>query len=96
MISIINQIFEIQKKAKDQKLDFFDRNLDRIMFELEEMGYEILNPSGQVYDERDTTMEVSIIGAPSTPRITKVLKPIIYQKDGAERILIQKGIVIAE
>ena len=96
MVSIINQIFEIQKKAKDHNLEFFDRNIDRLMFELGEMGYEIVNPVGEMYDERNTTLEVSIIGASPKPTITKVLKPVIYQNEGSERILIQKGIVIAE
>lgn len=96
MLNIINQIFEIEKKAKEQKLDVFERNLDRIYHELEEMGYIIENPLGKVYDERDAFLEVNLVGNSPRPIITKVLKPAIFEKDGNTTTLLQKGIVIAE
>lgn len=96
MLTIINQLFEIEKKAKDQQLLLFERNFERIQNELEDLGYLISNPIGKKYDPRDTSIEVNIIGNSSEPKITKVLKPAVFQKDGSEVILIQKGIVIAE
>ncbi len=96
MLNIINQIFEIEKKSTDQNLSLFERNFERIRHELEEMGYVISNPIGKPYDSRDTSLEANIIGNASKLFITKVMKPVIFQKDGNELVLLQKGIVIAE
>ncbi|HCR74896.1 MAG TPA: hypothetical protein DIW37_00515 [Chryseobacterium sp.] len=96
MLNIINQLFEIEKKSNDQNLSIFERNFERINHELEEMGYVINNPVGEIYDSRDTSIEANIVGNSLKPFITKVLKPVIFQKDGNELILLQKGIVIAE
>lgn len=96
MINIINQIFEIEKKSKEQHLEIFERNFDRIYHELQEMGYIVENPVGKTYDERDASLEVNLVGNSSIPIITKVLKPIIFEKDGDNLSLLQKGIVIAE
>lgn len=96
MLNIINQIFEIQKKSNDQNISFFERNFERIYYELEEMGYTVVNPLGRKYDSRDASLEVNLVGNSNSPVITKVLKPVIFQKDGNELVLLQKGIVIAE
>ncbi|MDI9309339.1 MAG: hypothetical protein QM535_03895 [Limnohabitans sp.] len=96
MIIIINQLFEIEKKAKDNDLSLFDRNFDRIHSEIEEMGYIINNPLGKKYDERDTSIEASLVGNSTSLTITKVLRPIIFFKEGDQITLVQKGIVIAE
>lgn len=96
MINIINQIFEIEKKAKEQNLNIFDRNVERIYHELDEMGYHIENPLGKFYDERDASIEANLVGNSSHPKITKVLKPAIFEKDSDNMALVQKAIVIAE
>jgi hypothetical protein len=95
MENIINQLFEIEKKAAEQGLDTFDRNLRRVFHELEEMGYKIVNPLGTRYDERDASIEANILNAGSA-KITKVLKPVIYKMDQDNLRLIQKGVVIVE
>ena len=96
MLNIINQLFEIEKKASDQNLSLFERNFERIHYELEELGYVIISQVGNPYDSRDTSLEANIIGNSSRLLVTKVLKPAIFQKDGNELVLLQKGIVIAE
>lgn len=96
MLNIINQIFEIEKKSKDQEISIFERNFERIHHELEELGYSVSNPIGKIYDSRDTSLEANLVGNSSKPVITKVLKPAIFQKDGNSTVLLQKGIVIAE
>lgn len=96
MLNIINQLFEIEKKSGEQKIDLFERNFDRIHHELEEMGFVISNPIGKSYDFRDTSLDANLVGDSSNPVITKVLKPAVFQKDGNEMVLLQKGIVIAE
>jgi uncharacterized protein YajQ (UPF0234 family) len=95
MEAIINQLFEIEKKANEQNLDIFERNLNRIQHELEELGYKIINPIGNQYDERDASIEANILN-PSAKKITKVLKPVIYKMQNDNYVLLQKGIVIVE
>jgi uncharacterized protein YajQ (UPF0234 family) len=95
MEAIINQLFEIEKKATEQNLDIFERNLNRIQHELEELGYKIINPIGNQYDERDASIEANILN-PNAKKITKVLKPVIYKMQNDNYILLQKGIVIVE
>jgi uncharacterized protein YajQ (UPF0234 family) len=95
MEAIINQLFEIEKKATEQNLDIFERNLNRIQHELEELGYKIINPIGNQYDERDASIEANILN-PNAKKITKVLKPVIYKMQNDNYTLLQKGIVIVE
>ena len=95
MEAIINQLFEIEKKATEQNLDIFERNLNRIQHELEELGYKIINPIGNQYDERDASIEANILN-PNAKKITKVLKPVIYKMQNDNYVLLQKGIVIVE
>ena len=95
MKNIINQVFEMEKKATEQNLDAFDRNLSRIYHELEEMGYKIVNPTGTNYDERDASIDANIL-TPNARKITKVLKPVIYKIENDAYSLIQKGVVIVE
>ena len=72
MEAIINQLFEIEKKATEQNLDIFERNLNRIQHELEELGYKIINPIGNQYDERDASIEANILN----PNAKKMLDSI--------------------
>ncbi len=95
MEAIINQLFEIEKKANEQNIEVFDRNLNRIQHELEELGYKIINPIGTNYDERDASIEANLLN-PNAKKITKVLKPVIYKKENDGYTLVQKGVVIAE
>ena len=95
MEAVINQLFEIEKKATEQNLDIFERNFNRIQHELEDLGYKIINPLGTPYDERDASIEANILN-PNAKKITKVLKPVIYKMQNDNYILLQKGIVIVE
>jgi len=95
MKEIINQLFEIEKKVTDNNLDILDRNIQRIFHQLEEMGYQVVNPVGKRYDERDASVEANILNAGATT-ITRVLKPIIYTVDSGNYTLLQKGVVIVE
>ena len=95
MNNIINQVFEMEKKAVEQNIESFERNLKRIFHEFEEMGYKIVNPIGTNYDERDASIEANILN-PNARKITKVLKPVIYKIENDAYSLIQKGVVIVE
>ena len=95
MINLINQIYEIQRKADENGISVFNRNLERIFSELKEMGYEIEIPINKKYDENNTSLEVSLLDD-NSDTISKVLKPIIYRREGDTLTLIQKGIAIIE
>ncbi|MFM2229831.1 MAG: hypothetical protein RL607_1089 [Bacteroidota bacterium] len=95
MEAIINQLFEIEKKALENQIDLFERNFNRIQHEITEMGYKVINPIGLNYDERDNSVEANLMHA-NAQKITKVLKPVIYQDSGNGYVLVQKGVVIVE
>lgn len=95
MENIINQLFEIEKKAKKENITLFERNFQRIYHELETLGYRVVNPLHQPYDQRDNSLEINAMNNNPTT-ITKVIKPVIYQKQNDTFVLLQKGIVIAQ
>jgi hypothetical protein len=95
METIINQIFEISQKSEKNTEVNLSRNIKRIYSELEEMGYQIINPMGRPYRETDSDIEANIAGGVSRKsKIEKVLKPIIYKNENGSNVLVQKGIVI--
>lgn len=95
MIAIINQIYEIQRKSTENDFLVLERNIKRILHELDGMGYSILIPLNETYNEGRTDIEARLIDAKAS-KITEVIKPIIYQKNDNQLILLQKGIVIVE
>ena len=95
MKEIINQIYEIQRKASDNNLNLFERNFDRLKFEFENLGYIIMIPINQDFKDTDTSIEATIISQ-DLNKITKVIKPIIFKKEEEHLTLLQKGIVIVE
>ncbi|MEL6675025.1 MAG: hypothetical protein AAFR61_22650 [Bacteroidota bacterium] len=98
LVQILNQIFEIEKKARHmpegRKLD---RNLRRLKASLEELGLAYHDPFGEAYNETRTDCEASISGK-ATDRlvITEVIKPIIHQEVDGYRQLVQRAVVIVE
>ena len=97
-IHIINQLFEIKAKIKEGgTAQTFERNLNRLFDLFEEDGYIIQDPTGETYSETRTDCEASISGRiHSKMKITRTIKPIIYQKKEDTVQLLQKGVVIAE
>ncbi|MEQ3666180.1 MULTISPECIES: hypothetical protein [unclassified Olleya] len=97
MLEIINQVFSIQLKSNKENLSLFNRNVDRINHEFENLGYNIINPIGQTYRNEMTDVEANITGDFNEQmKIVKVLKPIVYKKINDQNTLVQKGIVIVE
>jgi len=97
LINIINQLFEIQKKVEKEGYSKIDRNLSRLSEELENLGFSIINPIGENYDDRRADYTANIIGEKSKGFvISEVIKPIVYKKEEGSIVLAQKGIVIAE
>lgn len=95
---IINQLFEMQAKIKDAGLSAsFERNFNRLFSMFEEDGFIIQDPTGEAYTESRTDCEASISGKMSEKmKITRTLKPVIYQKKEEGIQLLQKAVVIAE
>ena len=95
MKEIINQIYEIQRKAADNNLILFERNFERLNYELERMGFHIVIPLNQAFDDTDMSIEATVVSQ-NLNTITKVIKPTIYKNDNGNFTLLQKGIVIVE
>ncbi len=98
LLRIINQAFEMEKKMQKQEaLQPLQRNLERMLLAIEEMGYRLHNPAGEQYDEQRTDYEVNISGdANNKLYITEVLKPAVYLIEQNKPFLVQKAVVIAD
>jgi len=94
MKEIINQIFAIEQKSSKNQDDSYTRNISRIYYELEALGYKVINPIGRIYKNEMTDVEAKISANTKKMEITKVLKPIIYKEENGHPIVAQKGIVI--
>lgn len=97
IVYLINQIHEIESKANLRNADFLDRNISRIKNKFEELGYLVVSPLGEPFDETRTDLEVHISSEKLKGlTIKEVIKPIIFFKDSTGSIeLIQKGNAIA-
>lgn len=95
---LINQLFELRSKLQQENLESkVERNLHRIFNTLEEEGYLLKNPIGEVYNDTRTDCEANIIGRESKHMIiSQVLKPIIYKKENNALTLLQKAVVMVE
>ena len=97
IVNIINQVFEIEKKLGATGSSNIQRHIDRIKAELSDMGYDFHNPMHEKWDETRTDCEASVAGTlKSKMLITEVIKPVVHQKDGGGKKIIQKAIVVVE
>lgn len=97
-LDIINQVFEIERKAeKLQESNSIQRNLDKLKEMLETQGLIYENPIGQNFDETRTDCNASIAGE-STDNlvIVEVIKPIIRVKQNNMTQIIQKAVVVVQ
>jgi hypothetical protein len=97
-VPIINQIFEMQAKMNEKGIAIdFDRNFKRLQNIFEEEGYLVQDPTGETYSETRTDYEASISGRiGSKLKISRTIKPIIYQQKEGKVLLLQKGVVLVE
>lgn len=87
----------MEKKLAAGSTPSFQRNIDRIKAELNEMGYDYHNPVHEKWDETRTDCEASITGTlKSKMIITEVIKPVVHQKESGAKKIIQKAIVVVE
>lgn len=106
-LDIMNQIFEIEKKAGQiQESNSIHRNVNRLkeIFDNElpsplskGIGLIYVNPLGEDYNETRTDCEANIAGiSTENLKIIEVIKPIIYYRNGGLKGLVQKGVVVVE
>lgn len=97
MVEVINQIFALETKLKKADQSSYNRYFERIGTEFENLNFRVINPLGKPYRNEMTDIEANVMGdLNKNSKITKVLKPIIYQIDNDTAQLVQKGIVIVE
>jgi hypothetical protein len=98
LIPILNQLYEISEKlSKENLMDKFERNLNRMRNICEENGYIYSDPLDEKYTESRTDVDANIIGSPSNNmKVTQVIKPIIYHVENGVKTLVQKGVVMVE
>lgn len=88
----------MQAKMKEKGIaNDFDRNFKRLYNIFEEEGYMVQDPTGENYSETRTDYEASITGRiDSKLKISRTIKPIIYQQKDGTVVLLQKGVVLVE
>ena len=95
--TIINQLYQIQKKLEKIDNDTISRNLNRILDTFEEDDVRIIIPLGEDYSDTRTDCEASISGdSTKNLKITEVVKPIILKIENGFPTMVQKGVVIVE
>jgi hypothetical protein len=100
LINLVNQIFEIEQKntSKGDPVDL-GRNLERLRHHLDELGLQYHSPLHEKYTDTRTDCVASIVGdlVDTSMYITKVIKPVVFQKDAAgNSTIVQKAVVIVE
>lgn len=97
-IHIINQLYVMQAKITDCGLTAqFERNFNRLLAIFEEEGYIVQDPTGEAYTEARTDCEASISGRLSSKmKISRTIKPIIYQRTANNVQLLQKAVVMVD
>lgn len=93
IIELINQLFEIEKKKKQFGYEKLDRNLDRLKYILEELGYRYKDPTGEQYDETRIDCQATILNEADPLIISDTVKPIVFSKDN---VIVQQARVIIQ
>jgi hypothetical protein len=106
-LDLVNQIFEIEKKATSIKEDnSIQRNINKINGLLEEgffkdVGLTYHNPLGENYTDTRTDCEATISGTGvENLEIIEVIKPIIFysykENENIFKIIAQPAVVIVQ
>jgi hypothetical protein len=106
-LDIVNQVFEIEKKAKNIKEDnSIQRNINKINGLLEEgffkdVGLTYHNPLGESYTDTRTDCEATIAGTEvENLEIIEVIKPIIFyayqENEKVIKVIVQPAVVIVQ
>lgn len=96
LITLVNQIFEIEKKANHNNYDKFNRNIERIKSLIEETGYTYKDPTGEKYDETRMDCSATLLEDGDNLSIQDTIKPIIYKHLDEGLEIIQQARVIVK
>lgn len=109
ILDLVNQVFEIEKKARTIKeQNTIQRNINKLngiladgLFLQSQMGLSYHNPIGEPYKETRTDCEATLSGVSSENLvIIEVIKPIIYvtltSNQTTAKVIVQPAIVIAQ
>lgn len=96
-LTLINQIFEIERKLTAKQVDVVNRNIERIKHDLEGSGVKVIDPTGEKYEDTRTDCQANIVGdLGKNMVITRTMKPIIIANGPNGMELVQRGTVIVE
>jgi hypothetical protein len=108
-LDLINQVFEIEKKAANlTNENSIQRNINKIktliesdLFKGNEAGFSYHNPIGEKYSETRTDCEATISGDDfNNLEIIEVIKPIIFCSirtgDQLKKTIVQPAVVVVK
>lgn len=96
-LQLINQLFDMQRKLKEQDTLGLMRNLKRMRESLEALGYIWHDPSGEKYAETRTDCDATFIGSSAGEvYIHEVIKPIVRFRQGPSTHIVQRAIVLVQ
>lgn len=110
MLDILNQVFDIEKKAQRLKEEnSIQRNIRKLRAQFEDglqlaLGHSIAkvqlayhDPTGEPYDETRTDCEASIAGdSAESLCIVDTIKPIIRLQEGGLNVIVQRAVVVVQ
>jgi hypothetical protein len=96
LISIVNQLFEIEKKTTQHNFDKINRNVERLKSIIEDLGILYKNPTGEKYDETRIDCSATLLEDGDNLIIHDTMKPIIYRKKNNQLEIIQQARVIVK
>jgi hypothetical protein len=95
-----NLLFEMEQKCVNKYEDKIVARLhQRMMQTLDDAGYVVRNPLGEIYDDTRTDVEASICRdddlSETVMSIRTVMKPVVYRKSANNTlVMVQRGAVI--
>ncbi len=99
ILNLLNQVFEIEKKANRlTEQNSIGRNINKLKELFSEKGLVYEDPTGEVYNDSRSDCEARISGnSTSNLYIVETIKPIIRQRkpDGGT-VIRQRALVIVE
>jgi hypothetical protein len=94
VIELLNQLFEIEKKTRQNGIDRIDRNIERLKWLFEQEGYSYKDPTGETYNETRMDCQATILSEQEPFVIQDTIKPIIYQTTDGQTMIVQQARVI--
>jgi hypothetical protein len=97
LIKLINQFYDLQKKISlSNDAVSYQRHLERMANSFGELGLEMHDPTGELFNETRTDCEASIVGDIGDKMVVaEVIKPIIYlNNESSRKTILQRGVVL--